>query len=197
MIKATNWINNWTFNLLNIISSALSLEMKNQNVTPRRVIVDSAFTNLIVVLLYVKLWPSSSISSFWIATELWLYISILTCAKIMKRSSNSTNILKYLVCPVCAAFGSWFVKNVKVTPSGISTVQGMINDKAVTRNLDTLTTFESSKLLNHAWWKMERYLGKTMCNTWIRLHIAINHEIYLYLKKTVTKIWRKKAQTLP
>ena len=77
-------------------------------------------------------------------------VQLVTGSTIMKRSSNSTNILKYLVCPVCAAFGSWFVKNVKVTPSGISTVQGMINDKAVTRNLDTLTTFESSKLLNHA-----------------------------------------------
>ena len=159
MIKATNWINNWTFNRLNMISSVLSLAMKNQNIIARRVMVESAFTNLSVVMLYVKLWQSSSISSSWFASELLLYISILTWTKMMKRSSKSTNILKSSVCLVWAAFGSWFVRNVKVTPFGISTVQGMRKDKAVTKVLETKIIFESSKPLNHAWWKMERYLG--------------------------------------
>ena len=198
MIKeATSWTNNWTLNRLNTKSSAFPLAMKNQNIIAKRVIIESAITNLRVVLLYVNPPSSSSFSSWWVALEPLSYNSTFTWTKIMNSSPSSTKILRLLAWLVCASFGSWSVRNMKVTPFGISTVQGMIKYKAVTRILVILTTFESSKALNHVWWNIERYLCKSNICTHSKLNAMLNFLYFLYLIKTVIKIWRKKAQILP
>ena len=194
IINASNWITNWTFNLLKTMFSAFLLPMKNQNVNVKRHIVERTMINLMVVLLL----PWSSLAFpllIWTWTCFLSNNSILTWTKIMKRISNKINLLMSFGWPVWASSGFWFVKKMKVTPLKISTLHGMIRDKAVTRSCVVLATLESSYLLNHAWWKMEIYLIRVENSNKVR-YSKIKSMVLHYLIKTVTKICRKKTQTL-